>query len=245
MIGAAVRTDLVRKVHARTRETVRRAWMKFALRGVARADAHARLDLAYKVTDPWHMDAAREQFRFTETNRLLQTHVNERFDHVLEIGCGEGHQSVHLACLTDKLTGIDVSPTAVARARQRVASADFLVGDLFAQPWVSERSRFDLVTACEVLCFMSDMSGVLQAMDALGSTCLVTYFSDAARVCEAAVMAMPGREQVRFRYEDTEWRAVWWRGAAHRERNDASAAIIPLGGRSRRGTVVRRPSRER
>lgn len=190
--------------------------MKYALRGVRQADAHARLDLAYKISDPWHMDAEREQFRFAETNRVIQQRLNERFGRVLEIGCGEGHQSEYLARLAEELTGIDVSPTAVARARDRVGTAKFVSGDLFAQPWVSERGRFDLVTACEVLYYMSDMPRFLRAMDELGGACLVTYFSAAARLCDAPVMAMPGAEQLRFRHGDTEWIAAWWTGAARR-----------------------------
>lgn len=208
----------IRLLRARAHEAARRAWMKYALRGVGQADAHGRLELAYKVTDPWHMDAPRERFRFAETNRVLEERVKPRFHSVLEIGCGEGHQSAFLARLTDRLTGIDVSPTAVARARRRVPSASFAVGDLFVQPWAGERDRFDLVTACEVLCFMRDMPRFLRAVDALGRTCLVTYFSDAARVCDAAVRDMRGAQQVRFGHGDTEWLAVWWPGAAARTR---------------------------
>lgn len=207
---------VVQKLRGRAREVARRTWMKYALRGVRQSDAHGRLDLAYKIADPWHMNAAREQHRFAETNRVIQDHVSERFERVLEIGCGEGHQSEYLARLTDKLTGIDVSPTAVERARRRAPSVDFVAGDLFAQPWAREPGRFDLVTACEVLYYMSDMPRFLRAMDDLGGACLVSYFAPAARLCEAPVMAMPGARQMRFRHEDTEWVAAWWTGAARR-----------------------------
>lgn len=207
---------LIEKLRGRAREAARRTWMKYALRGVRQADAHGRLDLAYKIADPWHMNAAREQFRFAETNRVIEERLGERFGRALEIGCGEGHQSEYLVRLADRLTGIDVSPTAVGRARERVPSADFVAGDLFAQPWAAERGRFDLVTACEVLYYMSDMPRFLRAMDDLGGTCLVTYFAPAARLCETPVMAMPGAQQTRFRHEDTEWVAAWWTGAARR-----------------------------
>jgi predicted TPR repeat methyltransferase len=207
---------VIRALRVRAREAARRTWMKFAMRGVRQSDAHARLELAYKINDPWHMDAAREQFRFVETNRVIEAHLGARFGRALEIGCGEGHQSEHLARLADKLTGIDVSPTAVERARRRVPPAEFVAGDLFAQPWASDRGRFELVTACEVLYYMSDMPRFLGAMDELGGACLVTYFAPAARLCEAAVMAMPDARQLRFRHGETEWVAAWWRGAARR-----------------------------
>jgi peptidoglycan/xylan/chitin deacetylase (PgdA/CDA1 family) len=53
---------------ARAETAVRRAWMKYALRTVRQNDAHDRLDLAYKMPDPWHMASPQEQARFAETN---------------------------------------------------------------------------------------------------------------------------------------------------------------------------------
>lgn len=204
-------------IRQRARELARRMWMKYALRGVKQNDAHDRLDLAYKMPDPWHMSADREQFRFAETNRVIESSIRPRFGRLLEIGCGEGHQTEYLARLADDVTGIDVSKSAVERARRRVPSATFVAGDLLAQPWAREKGRFDLVTACEVLYYMSDIPGFLRVMDELGSTCLVTYFAPAGRLCEKPVMALPGAQQTRFRFEDTEWVAAWWNGAKLRD----------------------------
>lgn len=208
-------------IRERARELGRRLWMKYALRGVRQNDAHGRLDLAYTIEDPWHMNAARERFRFAETNRVIASRVGGRFGRVLEIGCGEGHQTEHLARLAEDVTGIDVSANAIERARRRVPSARFIAGDLLAQPWARERGRFELVTACEVLYYMSDIPAFLRAMDELGGACVVTYFAPAARLCEGPVMAMPGAEQARLRFEDTEWVAAWWRGRATRDRAPA------------------------
>jgi 2-polyprenyl-3-methyl-5-hydroxy-6-metoxy-1,4-benzoquinol methylase len=200
----------------RVKQLVRRTWMKYALRGVRQNDAHDRLDLAYRVTDPWHIDSPQERHRFAETNRVIAERIAPRVATLLEVGCGEGHQSDVLAKLCDQLTGIDVSPIAVERARTRMPRATFAAGDLYAQPWAGERGRFDLVTACEVIYYMSDRQKFLETIDALGKACLVTYFSPAARKVEAEVMAMPGAQKTSFSYGDTEWTAVWWKGAAAR-----------------------------
>ncbi len=202
----------------RASEAARRAWMKYAMRGVRQADAHDRLDLAYAVSDPWRMETPRERFRFARTNRVVQEKLGDRFGHILEVGSGEGHQTEHLVELGEKVTGIEVSPKAVARARTRLGSAnvELVAGDLFAQPWAAERGRFDLVTACEVLYYMKDIPRFLRTMDELGGACIVTYFAPAARICEAHAMAMPGAEQTRFAFDDTEWVAVWWKGASRR-----------------------------
>ena len=191
-------------------------WMKYALRGVRQNDAHERLDLAYKIADPWHMNADREQFRFAETNRLLEAHLGSSIGTLLEVGCGEGHQTEYLARIAGKVTGLDVSANAIERARRRVPSATFSAGDLYTQPWVEESGRFDVVTACEVLYYMSDIPKFLRTMDGLGKSCFVTYFGPAGRLCEKPLAAMPGVQTARFAFEDTEWVAAWWKGAKGR-----------------------------
>ncbi len=217
--GALVELDLPTRAAAareKAEQVLRRTWMKYALRGVRQNDAHGRLDLAYKMPDPWHMASEQEQARFVATNQIIERELGTSFATVLEIGCGEGHQTEHLAALAGHITGIDVSATAVARAKERLPEAEFLVGDLYAQPWAKERGHFELVTACEVIYYMSDMPGFLRAIDELGRTCLVTYFAPAARKVEAHVMAMPGVQKTTFRHGDVEWVAAWWKGAAAR-----------------------------
>ena len=162
------------------------------------------------------MDTTREQFRFAETNRVLTEQAKALVGRLLEVGSGEGHQSEWLSRVTDRLTGIDVSPTAIKRARTRVPTGHFVAGDLYTQPWAHERGHFDVVTACEVIYYMSDMPRFLRTMDRLGHACLVTYFAPAARKVAVHVDAMPGVERSSFHYGDVEWIAAWWPGAAAR-----------------------------
>jgi 2-polyprenyl-3-methyl-5-hydroxy-6-metoxy-1,4-benzoquinol methylase len=195
--------DDVRKVRDRVRErletAVRRAWMKYALRGVKQNDAHDRLERAYLMPDPWKLDSEPERRRFAETN----VRIERAFGHVgslLELGCGEGHQSEQLVKVCDTLTGIDVSATA------------FAAGDLFAQPWAGEADRFDVVVACEVLYYLSDVPRTLDAMTRLARVgCLVTYFAPAERKIGPHFANRVGLERDSFRFGDTEWTAVWWR----------------------------------
>jgi 2-polyprenyl-3-methyl-5-hydroxy-6-metoxy-1,4-benzoquinol methylase len=217
-LRSAISTARRGDVRGAVNELVRRTWMKYALRGVRQNDNHERLDLAYSVADPWHMDSDQERHRFAETNTVIRDKIAPRVGTLLEIGCGEGHQSEALRAVCDALTGIDVSPKAIERAKRRLPDAayTFAAGDLYAQPWAGERGRFDLVTACEVIYYMSDRKKFLDTIDALGKHCLVTYFSPAAKKVEAEVMAMPGAQKTSFRFGETEWTAVWWKGAAAR-----------------------------
>lgn len=202
------------KVRARLETTVRRLWMKYALRGIGQNDAHDRLELAYRIPDPWKLDSEPEHFRFAETNRYLKRAFGERVGSVLELGCGEGLQTAVLAQVSDHVTGIDVAQTAVRRAAKRLPQATFAAGDLFSQPWSAETGKFDVVVACEVLYYLSDVPRTLDAMDRLATKgCLVTYFSAAERKIGQYVASRPGVQRDTFRFGaegETEWVVAWW-----------------------------------
>lgn len=190
----------------------RRLWMKYALRGVGGSDNHARLDLAYRMEDPWNMDSAMERTRFEATNRVIEQAFG-RVGSVLEIGCGEGHQTEYLARLSDEQYGLDVSAHAVARAQARLPRAHFAAADLFHQPWGEQRHRFDLVTACEVLYYLSDPAATVARMRHLGRNGLVTFFAPACGRIGPHVEAIPGVHKDWIHHGATAWLIAWWRDA--------------------------------
>ena len=189
---------------------MRKVWRRIALRNLSGSDNHKQLDRLYAVADPWEMTSAREQFRFAMTNTLLQENLG-RSRTLLEVGCGEGHQSEHLARLCDQLYGIDVSPRAIERARPRVPAAQFDVGSLPAVPRTPEGGRFDIVVACEVLYYMSDIGGAVRAMSDLGDACLVTFFGPSAGKVARHVDRIPNVERGWFFHEPYAWLWAFWR----------------------------------
>jgi SAM-dependent methyltransferase len=198
---------------ARLRKAVRRLWMKYAMRGVGGADNYSRLNLAYVVGDPWNMESPLEQARFAATNTLVERCFG-RVGSLLEIGCGEGHQSRALAGLCDQLYGIDVSTTAIERARQRLPQAQFAATDLEGQPWGGDRHRFDLVVACEVLYYIKDIPATLARMNHLGRHCLVTFYEPALFRVGPHLDAMPGGYHKDWLHADhTTWLVAWWSNA--------------------------------
>ena len=189
---------------------LKRTWRRFALRDVRYSNDYKKLDTFYTVPDPWLMASPSEQFRFGETNRLIV----EKFGRVaslLEIGCGEGHQSLYLQNVCDRLTGLDVSVRAVKRARGRCPQAEFVVGDIFSQE-VSAFAPFDLVVACEVLYYMRDVPAAVRQMRSLGRNCLITYFSGEMETLDRqALVSLPGTLSEILAFEQSRWRALWWR----------------------------------
>lgn len=188
----------------------RKVWRRIALRNLTASDNHRQLDRLYAIADPWQMTSPREQFRFEATNAL----VAAKLGHVgtlLELGCGEGHQSEHFARLTDQLYGLDVSARAVDRARLRLPQAHFDVGTLPAIPRTPPGGRFDLIVACEVLYYMSDIAGAIQAMSQAGDACLVTFFGPSAGLVAKHVDQVPGVERGWFYHEPFHWLWAYWR----------------------------------
>jgi len=68
----------------------------------------------------------------------------------LEVGCGDGFFSSKLSDLGYKVTGIDLSPLAIANARNKYKEIQFQVHDL-ENPLPFHDSTFDLVWCSEVL----------------------------------------------------------------------------------------------
>ena len=198
------------KARALLQKIKRRTWMKFALRGVGPNDNFERLDLAYTIEDPWNMDSPGEMARFEATNRIIAREFG-RLDSLLEIGCGEGHQSAWLARVANRVHGLDVSEKAVERARQRVPDGQFDAADLFTHAWPESTPRFDLVTACEVLYYMSDVERTLARMSELGRNCLVTIFAPAARRVGPHLDRIANLRKDWIWHGGTVWLVCWWR----------------------------------
>lgn len=200
----------MQRINAKLRKAIRRTWMKYAMRGVGGADNYERLDLAYKLGDPWNMESGLEQARFAATNALVERHFG-RVGSLLEIGCGEGHQTQALRRLADEVYGIDVSPTAIERARVRVPDAHFAAADIHQQPWGDGRGRFDLVLACEVLYYIKDIPATIERMRHLGRACMVTFFAPALVRVGPHLEGIEGLQKDWMQHQGETWLVCWWR----------------------------------
>ena len=202
--------NVVQRARAYARKLVRRSWMRYALRGVGASDNFARLDLAYSVPDPWNMESTGERRRFDGTNRIA-VEAFGRVGTLLELGCGEGHQTSHFTQIADSVRGLDVSATAIERARKRLPGAEFAVADIFGQPWGDNEGQFDLVTACEMLYYLKEPAATIERMRHLGKACLVTVYSPGLRRLGPLLDGIPGVRKDWLYYGDTTWLVWWWR----------------------------------
>lgn len=183
--------------------------MRLVLRGVRYSNNYKKINAFYLVDDPWRMSSPSEGYRFAETNRLIMEKFG-RVGSLLEIGCGEGHQSLHLRQVCDRMVGLDVSARAVERAQSRCPQDEFLVGDIFSEE-VDALAPFDLVVANEVLYYMHDMPKVLRRMQAISRNNFVTYFAGEMANLDPQVLSLPNVDSEIMEFKDARWRAAWWR----------------------------------
>jgi 2-polyprenyl-3-methyl-5-hydroxy-6-metoxy-1,4-benzoquinol methylase len=185
-------------------------WVWLALRGVHYAGRSRQLDYAYLIEDPWHLGSPQEQARFGWTNQLIADHIVPH-DTILEIGCGEGHQSQYLARQCSRLYGIDVSSRAVRRARLRCPDGSFAVGDPGNFRFGDAPPVVDLVVACEMLYYVKDIPRFIARISELGRSCLVTYYSEQAPSLDPYLTDLRDAERTQFSFGAVTWIAVWWR----------------------------------
>lgn len=217
----------LQQVQQKAKRVLRRKWLQHRLKNVTNNDNHQGLERIYKIRDPWNLDSPREHVRFELTNREIEKHFG-KVDSMLELGSSEGLQSSYLSKLCNKLEGVDVSPTAVNRARQRLPDANFYVGDLTSQSWADEENRYDLVVACEVLYYIEDVKTTLRTMNHVGKSCFVTFFTPEAHKLSAIMESIPGVQKNWLSHEGTTWLVAHWRKARELFSAAVAAFIVPF-----------------
>jgi hypothetical protein len=190
---------------------LKKRWMDITFpHGMRYRDEGGRFDRLYLVRDPWSLNCEREKFRFRETNRVIR----KNFGHphkLLELGCGEGLQSSELQKVCDHLYGIDASERAIRRAKRRCPQATFSVADACGPPQSLPSTRFNLVTACEILYYMTDVAGALKRVSELGQECLISYWHGVRVGMDEHVRGIPGVHLETVSYQDFSWTLAWWR----------------------------------
>ena len=166
--------------------------------------------MLYSLEDPWEMASDREQSRFLQTTALLQS-LQPRFASLLELGCGEGHQSIHLNSLTDKLYGLDLSDTAIKRACKRCPEGNFAAGKVESFDQVFDGLEFEIITACEVLYYAKSLDRILPALQEKTRYLFVSNFLPRSVKMRHQFVG-PGWAQLdSISFEDTVWECFLWR----------------------------------
>ncbi len=104
--------------------------------------------------DHWEFESSDfEQQRYT---RLLALLAGRRYPRVLELGCGAGTLTRQLAPIADHIVALDISPTAIARARTLSigpASVDFRQANVMEYNPQTE-GPWDLILLSDTMCYL-------------------------------------------------------------------------------------------
>ena len=137
--------------------------------GFAPADAFERLYQGRE--DPWDVQHSPfAQARYLEILRTLVSFAPCRS--ILDVGCGEGTFTHYLTGLASEVVGIDISPTALTRARRRVPRAHFHQVSLET---FEPTAPFDVVVAIEVLYYAASLSAALDKLQRLATHVVISY----------------------------------------------------------------------
>jgi 2-polyprenyl-3-methyl-5-hydroxy-6-metoxy-1,4-benzoquinol methylase len=189
---------------------LRRNWRALRAGLWFRPGAYRRMDRLYLLEDPWQLASPTERKRFARTNAVI-ARIAPGCATLLEVGSGEGIQTSALMDVATRVTGIEVSEMAVARARERVPDAEFLVGRAEDAARMLGGRRFDLITACEMLYYAPDAGHVLDALKALSPRILVTAYDKRAGGLSAHLQGDGWSRLEDFVEDGVRWRCHLWR----------------------------------
>lgn len=130
----------------------------------------------YLVSNPWHFASRDELYRFEETSRVIERIIGE-LDLIVELGCGEGHQSKFLERNTKRLIGYDVSLRAIQRAKKRCPESDFIRADLNGGiPEIIPGVGKNLIIAAELLYYFKNPAEIVDQMLASNAQVLLSIY---------------------------------------------------------------------
>ena len=93
-----------------------------ALKKISRySNSRIIFEILYFFSNPWKLNSKAEVHRFKSINHfLLNQNNNKLYNHILEIGCGEGHHTEFLSPISKKITSIDISKNAIRKAKKKI-----------------------------------------------------------------------------------------------------------------------------
>lgn len=128
-------------------------------------------ELFRQITDPWNFE--KSVFEYKRYQILLEYIKNLNPKKVLELGCAEGVFTQKLSKICKDITAVEVSKTAIKRAKKRVVKVRFINSDFIKLTPKFEKEFFDLVIASEVLYYLKE-NDICQFLRTLRTNFLLT-----------------------------------------------------------------------
>jgi predicted TPR repeat methyltransferase len=147
----------------------------------AQAMSRAYVETLFDQYAP-RFDGALEALAYRGPQLLLDAVTRARpaanFTAALDLGCGTGLAGAAFRPLVEHLTGVDLSPGMIARARARGVYDRLEIAELaaFLRDERTARRHYDLVIAADVFAYLYDLAPVVRAVaDVLGEGGIVAF----------------------------------------------------------------------
>lgn len=120
--------------------------------------------------DSWHQEDV------TTLPRLISLAILNRYNYssILDIGCGKGSFTHLLKKANNEVTGIDISGTAVNKAKARYKGIDFKAMSI--DELMKKRKQYDLVVIIEVLSYLKNWREVIKYISTITKYLYVTIY---------------------------------------------------------------------
>ena len=86
-----------------------------------------------------------------------------KFEKVIDLGCGTGLTGKELKDISNNLTGIDLSKNMVAKARERQVYDRLIVGDII-DILSSSKEKYDLFIALDVFIYIGELTKIFKTV---------------------------------------------------------------------------------
>ena len=131
-------------------------------------------------------------YRVPEKMPALLGQAGRAFARILDLGCGTGLAAPYLSSLGGRLTGLDISPLMLEKARERNAYETLIEGEAIAY-LTGEAAPFDLIVALDVLIYFGALSALFAAVAGrlAPGGCFVCSFETAP--CDGHTLQASGR----------------------------------------------------
>lgn len=138
----------------------------------------------------------------TKLRELVDSTVatGEKWPAAADLGCGTGLSGLAFRDCVESLTGVDLSPEMIAKAKERNCYEKLVVGDVASI--LANEDEFNLVFACDVFVYIGDLAEVFAAAKSALKTDGIFAFST-EHLDEAASQPYTLHECARFAHQQS------------------------------------------
>ena len=165
-------------------------------------------EIIYFFRNPWNLNNYNETLRYKKINEyLLEFNNLNKFESAIEIGSGEGHQSIYLSQITKNLDAIEISSIASKRSKKRnLGNVNFKKINLYNY---KSNKYYDVVIASEVIYYFNDIEKFINKIETLGNSYFISYYYYENDILKKYFIDSKYKKYV-FEIDNSKWQFIYW-----------------------------------